>query len=203
MIKHPGRHILLAVVAALLALAPATSLAAGPLEGRHLAPGDRDTAFGRGGLKVIDFGQSEDASAVSVDEAGRATLAGSSFRAGSIRDARLAFGRLRPDGSLDETFGQAGRRTIDLTPSEDRAFVWDRARDGGMLALGAHGGRGCSSFCDGYFLSRHRPSGKLDRSFGAAGVVLGRLGGDFPGSRMSWPCRVGGRSSSSRRIPAP
>lgn len=173
-----GRRLLSLLLGAGLVLTPGSTLGKEP---PGALAGDRDVTFSGDGVRFIDFGRSDSPEVVFVDDARRATLAGSSHRGLSARDPRLALARLLPDGRLDGTFGADGRKAIDLTSFEDRPFYWDQAPDGTILAAGTHGARGeCSPDCEGYFLTRLLVDGRRDRSFGSDGVVLGRLAGDFP-----------------------
>jgi uncharacterized delta-60 repeat protein len=73
------------------------------------APGDRDTSFGTGGLRVLDFGGEDGATDVVVQPDGKIVMA--SF-GGDTAAFRIT--RLNADGSPDAGFGAGGTATPDF-----------------------------------------------------------------------------------------
>lgn len=141
-------------------------------------PGLRDSAFGRDGVRRVDFGHSEEATAVYPRESGQLLLAGRSERGLVGRDHRLALALLNDDGTDDRSFGQRGRKLVDPTPWEDIGYAWAPVPSGGMVVVGDHGSQeecGGRTTCTGFFLVRFDPTGRVDRSFGSDGVVVGRF----------------------------
>lgn len=90
---------------------------------RLSATGALDSGFGTGGRVLIpiqragvDLGGT--ANGVVIDSQGRIVLAGRAGTSGPSNDDDVAFVRLTSGGTLDESFGQAGRRlvAVDLGP---------------------------------------------------------------------------------------
>src|SRR5438105_496196 len=69
--------------------------------------GDLDPSFGTGGGAVLDLGAADRANAEVVQPDGKIVLAGTS-------GADFAIARLNPDGSLDSSFGAAGKVVTDF-----------------------------------------------------------------------------------------
>jgi uncharacterized delta-60 repeat protein len=78
--------------------------------------GSMDTGFGSGGVVRVDFNQKDDrAQAVAQQSDGKLVVVGSATSPHG--DFDLAAVRLLPDGSLDTTFGTAGKVTVNI-PSD-------------------------------------------------------------------------------------
>ena len=91
---------------------------------RHLADGSLDATFGDGGRSALDFGVYD----VAIQADGRIVAIGASAGALLARDWKVA--RLMPDGSIDTSFGNQGRISLDWYGSSDEAK---------SIALGASG----------------------------------------------------------------
>ena len=147
----------------LIAIALSSMLASSVLAG---SPGELDVTFSNDGKRFIDFGRVEGALHVSVDPAGRLTVAGYHGRFDPVRDA---IARLLPNGSLDREFGRDGRVIFD--PPNDHGVVdWSSAPDGSLIGLGWRGG-------DRYYLVKFGSDGSIDEGFGNAGIATGRFAG--------------------------
>jgi uncharacterized delta-60 repeat protein len=72
---------------------------------RYRSDGSPDRGFGRGGRVVLRFGGESFASGFALRRHGGIVIAGHGHRAGR---SYLAFASLRPDGSLDPSFGRHG-----------------------------------------------------------------------------------------------
>jgi uncharacterized delta-60 repeat protein len=122
------------------------------------AAGDLDHSFGTRGVVRTDFGRRTPAvRAVAIDSQGRLVAAG-----------ETALARYMPDGSLDRSFSDDGRRRIGLQAysmvidSRDRivvAGIRNPTRDDPDIAL-----------------ARYTPDGSLDPSFGENGKVTMNFG---------------------------
>jgi uncharacterized delta-60 repeat protein len=134
------------------------------------AAGDLDPSFGTGGKVITDFGPgSNSASAVATQLDGRVVAVG---RTGS-GDFGLA--RFLVDGSLDPSFGSAGKVTTDVGGAFDEAFAVMIQPDGKIVAAGGTApGGGCCQFA----LARYNPDGSLDPTFDTDGKVTTPFGGD-------------------------
>ena len=141
---------------------------------RYRRDGTLDPTFGTGGKVTIDFAGGADAAAALVVQAdGKLVVAGSAT-VGTFGNFALA--RLRPNGTLDPTFGTGGIVIVDIGGSFDQinALVVQDDR------VAAAGFTFADDFASGNFaLARFRPNGTLDPTFGSGGKVLTDVAGDF------------------------
>jgi uncharacterized delta-60 repeat protein len=136
----------------LVAAGPATAL-----------PGQLDPSFGGDGRVTTAFGGGAAANAVVVQD-GRLVAAGFGTVGSTVK---FALARYRHDGSLDPTFGTAGRVTTDFGGNAAQARALVVQADGKLVAAGI-------TFTDAgedFALARYRRDGTLDPTFGAGGKV--------------------------------
>jgi uncharacterized delta-60 repeat protein len=93
-----------------------------------------DTDFGNNGFTLVDFGGVDDARAIAVQANGKIVLAGSTNNGGD-----MAVARLQPGGTLDTTFGNGGKRTIDFGRT-DTAYGVGLQKDGKIVVGGTTAG---------------------------------------------------------------
>jgi uncharacterized delta-60 repeat protein len=86
---------------------------------RYLTDGSLDFSFGVRGKAMTDFGGYEQVRSVAIDTMGNILVAGFT---GTADVADFAMSRYLADGTLDPTFGAAGKITTDFG-GEDRAFA--------------------------------------------------------------------------------
>jgi uncharacterized delta-60 repeat protein len=136
---------------------------------RYRPNGALDGSFGTGGKVTTDFGGTDDiATALAVQGDGRLVAAGFvDIRPGVDSDFALA--RYKPDGTLDRSFGTAGRVTTDFAGGLDQAFALAVQADGKLVAAGRAQITTTGLF--DFALARYRPNGSLDGSFGTGGKV--------------------------------
>ena len=128
---------------------------------RYTAGGRLDPSFDEDGKVATDFGGTSDgAFDVAVQGDGRIVAVG---RAG--QDFALA--RYRTDGSLDPTFGEAGKVLTTFQPKSTASAVL-LLSDGKIVA----GGGTRSGLVSDFALARYLPDGALDASFGSGGRVI-------------------------------
>lgn len=128
---------------------------------RYNSDGSLDTSFGNGGLVSTDLGtQSDDARALAIQPDGRIILAGTAGE-------DIAVARYMPNGSLDPTFGSAGR-TITNLGFEDVANGVAVTSAGGIVVAGYTIG---AKLNNDFLLVRYRADGTLDTGFGTLGIV--------------------------------
>jgi len=127
--------------------------------------GNLDPSFGQGGKVTTDFfGANDGARGVVVQDDGK--LVASGF---ATNGAKRVFGLARylENGSLDPTFGQGGKLTLDLG-STSEAFKLALQADGKIVVVGDSRPQNSLDFT----LVRLNPTnGSLDNSFGSNGVV--------------------------------
>src|SRR5207244_7747997 len=80
---------------------------------------------------------------------------------------QLALARYNTDGSLDTTFGTAGKLTTDLGGANQSASSAVLQADGKLLVAGIYAPTGPSQF----FVARYTAAGTLDSTFGTNGVT--------------------------------
>ncbi len=151
-----------------LVAAGATTVGANVLVLRLTRTGAPDTAFGPGGVRIVDYGGADVAHAVVLQRDGRILLAGGG---GSAR--ALLVTRLDPDGTPDMSFDGDGTAGIDLSAGEDAGFALARQPDRRILVGGVTGSPSDLAFV------RFTATGAIDRTFGIAGTrVIDARGAD-------------------------
>lgn len=155
---------------ALLLIVPTMILSYHPLRKVQAAvDGDLDSTFGSGGMVKTDFsGNSDWINAIVMQPDGKAVVAGGTSN--SARVSSFALARYNSDGSLDQSFGNAGRVITNqggLTVATSLAVV----EDGKILAGGIAHGNG-----QDFAMARYNEDGAVDASFGSNGVVVTDLG---------------------------
>jgi uncharacterized delta-60 repeat protein len=130
---------------------------------RYRASGHLDPTFGGDGRVTTNFVTREDAaSAVAIQADGRIVVVGGA--ALTARDGVFALARYHLDGTLDDTFGDAGRVTTNLSSGDDSAADVAIQDDGRIVVAGTVG--------NGKFaLARYGLDGGLDLTFDGDGLV--------------------------------
>ncbi len=131
---------------------------------RYNKDGSLDSAFGTGGIVELSFGHADEAiTAVAVQEDGAVVAAG--FVSGTAGRV-TALMRFRSDGSLDQTFGDAGVALIGLG-NDAVSNSLGVQEDGSIVSIGTYTHEGRS----GVQVMRFLANGSLDESFGTSGVA--------------------------------
>jgi uncharacterized delta-60 repeat protein len=130
--------------------------------------GSLDPAFGNGGIVATDFGPGDDfARDVALQPDGKIIVAGAGTPNGSYD---FALARYHSDGSLDTTFGAAGKVTTDYR-TFDLVHAMALQPDGKIVVAGD------SWFdTDDFAVARYHSDGSLDISFGTGGIVTTDFG---------------------------
>ena len=128
------------------------------------ASGDLDTTFSGDGVAQTNFSPRRDAAfAIAIQPDDKIVVAGMTD---PDHDGAFALARYSPDGTLDDTFGEDGKVTTNLTSGRDIAFDLEIQSDGRIVAVGRAGGAG------GRFAAvRYETDGSLDDTFGGDGIV--------------------------------
>jgi uncharacterized delta-60 repeat protein len=134
---------------------------------RYNPNGSLDPTFGTGGLVTIDFGASDQATALILQADGKLLAAGFTQVSATFA-TEWALARVNPDGSVDTSFGADGKVTTDFG-SFDVAFDLVLTANAKILVTGRTG--------DDFALARYDTSGALDSGFGIGGKVTTDLGG--------------------------
>ena len=147
---------------------------------RYNADGTLDNRFGNGGKVVTAFGPATDRiHAIAIQADGRVVVAGDSSSALSGMDFALA--RYNVDGSLDASFGTAGKVSTPIRPqsARDSAYALLLQPVGGETRIVAVGGEG------DFIAARYTADGTLDNSFGSAGKVSGLFASTIGAARAA------------------
>ena len=134
---------------------------------RYTSTGSLDPSFGAGGKVTTDFGGGNDfGSALIVQFDGKIVVAGGVTVGGN---SNFGLVRYNTDGSVDTTFGSAGKVTTDFGGTEGvpQSGLAQQA-DGKLLVLGTSTINGVTSLA----LSRYNTDGSLDVTFSADGKTL-------------------------------
>jgi uncharacterized delta-60 repeat protein len=147
--------------------------------GRYFPNGALDGSFGDSGLVQTDFGDTSAVNAVTLQPDGKIIAAGFTRTAGA--GAEFALARYKPNGSLDPTFGSAGRAETSIGTAQYAAInAVALQRDGRIVVAGYAGttSGGDNSDTADFALARYLPNGSLDTTFGNGGTVITNLSGD-------------------------
>jgi uncharacterized delta-60 repeat protein len=142
---------------------------------RYNPDGSPDSTFGTYGKVTTDFGHTDRALALIIQENGKIVAVGESY------PAALALVRYNSDGSLDSSFGIGGKVVSEFADSDQEtvnsALI---QRDGKIVVAGhtfrASGGSNVDPDMN-FILVRYNPDGSLDPTFGAGGRVTTDFGG--------------------------
>lgn len=130
--------------------------------------GGQDSSFGQDGWVLLDWGGYDEASDIVVQPDGKILVAGGG-------NFTLALARLKPNGTLDSTFGVNGR--VSYPEGGNPALAL--ASDGSIYVADAFA-NGSSA---GYGVLKYTPLGQLDASFGTGGKVISDVT-SFPSSPL-------------------
>jgi trimeric autotransporter adhesin len=127
--------------------------------------GTDDTSFGVNGITTTDMGTAYDYSkAIAIQADGKVIIAGNVFNSTSSYDFAIA--RYNNDGSLDTSFGNAGK-VITLGTSADYAEAIAIQVDGKIIVSGTASDSQGINFAS----IRYNSDGSLDTTFGHQGKV--------------------------------
>jgi uncharacterized delta-60 repeat protein len=170
-----------------------------------LSPGELDTTFGNGGLATTDLpGLSTiGVNNVAVQSDSRIVVAGPGLGSGRV-EYHFGLARFNPDGSLDDSFGDAGRVTTAFPGwVEANPFGMALQPDGRIIVAGVVGD-GSEKFPRVEIaLARYKADGSLDGSFGTAGLVTTAFPGEQATSASSVALQADGRIVVSGRTANP
>jgi uncharacterized delta-60 repeat protein len=140
--------------------------------------GSLDPTFGAGGIVRVDIGTYDKANAMVLQADGKIVVVGWSAPVAMIGGKPVpgrpdvSAVRLHPDGSLDPSFGSAGKVLLSLaTQSSATAVALDGA---GRIVVGGHTGKNRD-----FAVFRLTSAGAMDATFGSGGVAT-RDFGDEP-----------------------
>lgn len=134
---------------------------------RYQRDGALDTTFGTNGKVMTDVSTGSDvANAVAIQADGKIVVAGSSDV--SPKGKSFSLVRYNADGSLDTTFGTAGKVITSFGSQSDEAFALVIQADG-KIVLGGHYYNATQGL--DFALARYETNGTLDFGFGVNGLA--------------------------------
>ena len=147
---------------------------------RYNPDGTLDSSFGNGGLVTSDVGSgsSDEARAVAIQSDGKIVVAGNAVvgrTATNQFNFDFALARFNVDGSLDTSFGSAGKVTTNFNGFTDKAEGVAIQSDGKIVVVGsAAPANGVST---DFGIARYDSNGAPDTSFGSGGKLTTDIGG--------------------------
>jgi len=136
------------------------------------APGDLDSTFASGGVKMIGFGDPAVAEDVAIQEDGKIVMAGYAVVGG---DDDFAVARLKPGGTRDSTFSGDGRRTTPMGTGHGVGLAVATQPDGRIVVVGY----ASNATGEAFAIGRFKPNGSLDPTFSSDGKKLVDFGGGY------------------------
>jgi uncharacterized delta-60 repeat protein len=157
----------IAAVGRITVLLAATALLLTPLA--DAVGGKLDATFDRDGKVVTDFGADDLAEDVVVQPDGKIVVIGGSYSPEVPATSAFVLARYRANGSLDPSFGSAGKVRTALGSANAVALQ----RDGKIVVAGLQLANVAGSI---FAVSRYGRDGTVDPTFGSNGVVLTDFG---------------------------
>jgi uncharacterized delta-60 repeat protein len=136
---------------------------------RYKPDGTLDSSFGTNGHVFVDFGDTDEATCVAIQNDGKILVAGFSVN-GTDTDFSLA--RLNTDGSLDNSFDGDGRMISVISPRIDYLTSMVLQPDGKIVV----GGQTNLDFVGEFVLARFNDNGTPDNSFDGDGKAVLSVG---------------------------
>jgi uncharacterized delta-60 repeat protein len=137
---------------------------------RFNSDGTLDTGFDSDGWVTTTFSSVNDRLySIDIQQDGKIVAAGGT---GAPNSEAFAVARYHTDGSLDDSFGTAGRVTSNLTGGPDGAYGVRVTPAGQIVVAGVVDG----PMSNDYGIVRYLSDGSLDPSFGTAGVAIHDFG---------------------------
>jgi uncharacterized delta-60 repeat protein len=145
---------------------------------RYTHKGELDSSFGTGGTVTTSMssagGFDEHVWNLTLDRDGKIVAAGDAVTATGGFDVALA--RFNADGTLDTSFGTAGKVTTAIGPDTRRDRAHDVAvMDDGKIVVAGFADMGPGAGRRNFMLARYNPDGTLDGTFGSGGIVITRV----------------------------
>jgi uncharacterized delta-60 repeat protein len=154
---------------------------------RYSSSGALDPSFGTGGMVLTDFlGDNDVARALALQSDGKLIAAGEAAGGKSIIGTPLgtdfALARYNPNGSLDTTFGTAGKVTTDFLGANDVASAVAFLGTGKIVVAGTVSHLSLKSDIG---LAQYNSDGSLDGTFGTGGKALSDFASDDGASALA------------------
>ncbi len=133
---------------------------------RYERNGLLDASFGNGGMVLTDFGPNGDEiNDIALQPDGKIVAAGTA-NYGFMQNTSMALVRYNTDGSLDPTFGEAGKTSIRFEEGPSTATSIALQEEGKIITAGRVYP---TDFSGDFGIARCMPGGSLDSTFGTNG----------------------------------
>jgi uncharacterized delta-60 repeat protein len=154
-----------------------------------LSAGALDPTFGGSGIVITHAGigtpSFEGARAIAIDHQGNIVVAGTA-KIGTDYDFTVL--RYHPDGTLDNSFGAGGKRTIDVAGGGHNDGAFGVAIDSqGRIVLAGYANNGAE---DDFAVVRLTATGALDGTFNGTGMEKTAVATPLPGSSAAYAVAV-------------
>ncbi|AVH63458.1 putative Ig domain-containing protein [Nostoc sp. 'Peltigera membranacea cyanobiont' N6] len=136
---------------------------------RYNSEGTLDSSFGSAGKVITNLGSTDIGYSIALQGDGKILVAG-------VSNNNFAVVRYKSDGTLDSSFGSAGKVITNLGGT-DIGYSIALQADGKIIVAG--------SSSSNFAVVRYKSDGTLDSSFGSAGKVITNLGGTDIGYSVS------------------
>lgn len=140
---------------------------------RYNSNGTLDTSFGNLGVVNLNIGNSnsqasiDNASCIKLQSNGKILLGGSSDATSAVEQYNFTVIRLNTDGTLDNSFGNAGK-IITNTGGKEEIISLNITTDDKIIAGGHLFDNSSTKIC----LAKYNIDGDLDTTFGVNGIVI-------------------------------
>ncbi len=138
---------------------------------RFNTDGSLDSTFSGDGKQTTDFGWHDYAHAIAIQEDGKIIVAGNTLAVDVVAEAivtEISLARYHPDGSLDKTFAEDGKQSLDFGTWYEAVSSVVLQVDGKILLAGSSGNLYDTSLRE-FALARYHTDGTLDTTFSKDG----------------------------------
>jgi uncharacterized delta-60 repeat protein len=146
---------------------------------RYNSDGSPDTGFGNNGLVITDFfGAYDEAYALALQTDGKIVAAGFATNPRAASETDFALVRYLPNGSLDSSFGAAGKTVTDFSSAYESIHDIVIQPNGKIVVAGIKEIDRSPSPKTDWALARYSQTGILDPTFGSGGKISTTLSSD-------------------------
>ncbi len=147
---------------------------------RYQSDGRIDKTFGNNGIGISFLGSPSNAVSIDIQNDGKIILGGGTNSPGNPVNSKCAFTRYLPNGTPDDSFGNMGKKIVDVNNSGDGINEIKVTKNGNILA-GGYAGRNIFSEKISFLLLSLNSDGSLNREFGDSGIVTSRFSASMSG----------------------
>lgn len=133
-----------------------------------------DPGFGTAGVVLAPFPRTAGGVGIQIQPDGRILVVGQSPLRSRDQDPQFALARFTADGAMDTSFGSDGTVMTSFSSCDPAQATAVALQPNGKIVVVGHTGGGCGQAV-GVALARYRANGRLDPTFGTAGLVTTAL----------------------------